>query len=278
VKSSTRIDYRARIDSVLLYLERNLNLNVAPADLARVANLSLFHFHRVFRGLTGESVMECVRRLRLESAAKRLKHSATPVTQVAFDSGFESHEGFTRAFKERFKEAPSAWRKKPSERMKSISQPVMPEVEIRETKSIPFTFISHRGSFAEVGEVWQSFIQLASEANLLIGTDELLGRYPDDPDITPMGKVRFDVGLIGDIPISAKSRLKHEFIQPGRWAVAVHSGSYLTLHETYLRLVGGWCTKHSMALGDRPCIEKYLNSPTQVSEAELRTEVWAPIE
>ncbi|MEL6185057.1 MAG: helix-turn-helix transcriptional regulator, partial [Myxococcota bacterium] len=73
-----------------------------PAQLADHAGFSRHHFHRVFRGMTGESVMGLVRRLRMERAAQRLRFGDAPVTDVALASGYGSHEAFTRAFRDRF--------------------------------------------------------------------------------------------------------------------------------------------------------------------------------
>ena len=61
---------RKRILRVLVHIQTHLDENLALDDLARVAHFSPFHFHRVFRGMMGESVKEHVRRLRLERAAQ----------------------------------------------------------------------------------------------------------------------------------------------------------------------------------------------------------------
>jgi len=62
--------------------------------------------HRIFRGVVGETVAEHIRRLRLERAAQRLKSGERPVTEIAFEAGYEAHEAFTRAFRARFGASP----------------------------------------------------------------------------------------------------------------------------------------------------------------------------
>ena len=284
MKASTQIDYQARIDSALRWMSARLDEEVAPADVAQAVALSPFHFHRIFRGVTGESVMQCLRRLRLEAAARQLWQREANVIDVALAAGYNSHEGFTRAFKDHFGEAPDTWRHQHREfvRVQSSNaalQP-LPAVEVRDVPPVPFISMAYRGSFAEVGQVWERFIGLAASLGIFTGSEQLIGRYPDDPDITPAGKIRFDVGLRGAFDAARTPlhpALHAETLPAGRWAVAVHRGSYATLHETYLSLVGGWVARNGYVLDDRPCLEWYLNSPATTAEADLRTEVWAPL-
>jgi len=282
MKASTRIDYNARIDHAMRWLAARLDDDVAPVDVAQAVALSPYHFHRIFRGITGESVMQCLRRLRLEAAARQLWQRDSNIIDVALAAGYQSHEGFTRAFKEHFGEAPVIWRQHHRDIVRG-AQPQrepLPVVEVRDVAAVPFISMAYRGSFAEVGQVWERFIGLAASQGLFSGTEQLIGRYPDDPDITPAGKIRFDVGLRG---ARASSRgplhpaLHTEILPAGRWAVAVHHGSYSNLHETYLALVGGWVAQNGFILDDRPCLEWYLNSPATTADPELRTEVWAPL-
>lgn len=281
MRDSTRIDYETRIGRVLRWLDDHRDEPITPAEAAAVAAFSPYHFHRVFRGVTGESLMQCQRRLRLEAAARRLRHSSASVTTIAFDAGFDSHEGFTRAFKARFGLAPSVWRAQPSPRMQAIERAelALPDVEIRTRSAARMVSLRHQGDFSDVAAVWQRFIGLAMRAGLYSGREQLVGCYPDDPEVTPAGKVRFDVGLLIDGPLRAQvPPLQVTDLPGGRWAVAVHSGSYDTLDQTYLQLIGGYFTQQGLGLADRPCIEVYRNTPVDTAEADLRTEVWAPIE
>ncbi|HEX6030705.1 MAG TPA: helix-turn-helix domain-containing protein [Tepidiformaceae bacterium] len=91
-----------------------LVLGGAPVDgreLASRAAYSMSQFHRKFRQLTGETPGEFQRRLLLERAAWRLRHTSEPVTDLAFDSGYGSLEAFTRAFSRAFGISPSHYRR-----------------------------------------------------------------------------------------------------------------------------------------------------------------------
>jgi AraC family transcriptional regulator len=78
--------------------------------LARTAALSPFHFHRIFRGMLGETPLELHRRLRMERAAFNLLERDMSVTDIAFGAGYETHESFTRAFRIHYDCSPSEFR------------------------------------------------------------------------------------------------------------------------------------------------------------------------
>src|SRR5213080_552501 len=110
MRADTEHAYKERVLRTLVYIQNHLDEVITLDDLAAVAHFSPYHFHRIFRGMVGESVMEHVRRLRLERAAHRLKFGDQPVTRLAFDAGYETHEAFTRAFAAAFGQAPSQFR------------------------------------------------------------------------------------------------------------------------------------------------------------------------
>jgi transcriptional regulator GlxA family with amidase domain len=83
-----------------------------PVDaMARAACFSRRQFHRLMVQLLGETPGSHQRRLRLDRGAWLLLTSCVTVLEIALETGFESHETFTRAFRARFGETPSAFRK-----------------------------------------------------------------------------------------------------------------------------------------------------------------------
>lgn len=84
------------------YIAEHINEEVNMAQLARVSLYSPWHSYRLFREHTGLTVAEYIRRLRLSKSAQRLKCGEGKVTQLAFDSGFGSVDGYQRAFRREF--------------------------------------------------------------------------------------------------------------------------------------------------------------------------------
>ena len=84
------------------------------ADLAAEDGRSPFHLQRIFSAAVGESPLQFSRRVRLQRAAASLLVTNKSVLEVALDAGFESHEGFSRAFRKRFDISPRKFREQRS--------------------------------------------------------------------------------------------------------------------------------------------------------------------
>jgi AraC family transcriptional regulator len=106
-----RAEYVSRINRVIDHIEANLGKRLTLEGLAKVANFSPYHFHRVFGAMVGETLNHFIARLRTEKAAMQL--AANPkksITEIALDCGFSSSATFARAFKERFSMTATEWR------------------------------------------------------------------------------------------------------------------------------------------------------------------------
>jgi len=88
-----------------------LDVPVDGNALAQAANYSRSCFHRLFQKQIGKSPIRCRRRRLLERTRYQLVHSDLPVTQIAFEAGFGSLEGFSRAFQREAHLSPRQYRK-----------------------------------------------------------------------------------------------------------------------------------------------------------------------
>jgi len=100
------MEYEETIQSVLDDIDRRIAENIRVDELARAVNYSVYHFCRVFMALTGTPVMNYVVRRKLEYARYDLSQGKR-IIDVAMDYGFDTHAGFTKAFKKRFGFPPS---------------------------------------------------------------------------------------------------------------------------------------------------------------------------
>jgi len=94
------------------HIEAELFGPLTLGQLAEAAGLSAYHFTRQFGARFGSSPMAYVRARRLTAAADRLCGGGAPsLIDLAFDCGFDSQEGFTRAFKRVFGIPPGLYRR-----------------------------------------------------------------------------------------------------------------------------------------------------------------------
>lgn len=106
-----REEYMSRINRVIDYIETNIDEDLSLENLARVANFSRFHFHRIFRAIVGETLSQFIQRIRVERAAAQLiDNPRKSITEIAFDCGFSGSATFARAFRETFHMSASQWR------------------------------------------------------------------------------------------------------------------------------------------------------------------------
>ena len=84
------------------YIEANLDTNVTMADLANVSKYSPWYSYRLFVDLLHMTPAVYIRRLRLSKSALRLRDEKVKIIDVAFDYGFESVDGYQRAFYKEF--------------------------------------------------------------------------------------------------------------------------------------------------------------------------------
>ncbi len=105
------MEYHKRIQRSIDFIEENLESKITLDELAEKAALSKYYYHRLFHALTGEPVMEYIRKRRLGRAIKQMNETNLGILEIAVDNQFESQEVFTRAFIKHFGISPGKYRK-----------------------------------------------------------------------------------------------------------------------------------------------------------------------
>ncbi len=298
MKPETVRTYEERILSVLVHIQSHLDETLPLETLAGVAHFSAYHFHRIFRGMVGESVHGHIRRLRLERAAHRLKFTDGPVTRIAFEAGFEAHEAFTRAFGAMFDESPTKFRAlhqailfqqapsgvhysagSPLDGFQSAKQEVScMDVRIETVSPMRVAFIRHVGPYDGVGPTWERLMAWAGSKGLLGSQTVLFGVAHDDPDVTPADRIRCDACLVVGEDVEGEGDVGIQTVGGGAYAVTRHVGPYEELAQTYLRLCGGWLPQSGRELRSAAALEFYRNSPMTTAPEELITDIHMPLE
>ncbi len=281
MKRSTQQVYRERILGVLVFIQKHLNEELSLEEYARVAHFSPYHFHRIFRGMVGESLAEHMRRLRLERAAARLKRTDRTILEIALEAGYETHEAFTRAFRALWGCSPSRYRRDTNlvpapgpigvhyRENGSLDDLQLPaggepmEVRIERVNPMLVAFVRHVGPYDGVSAAWERLcLRLGKEGLLGPGT-KFIGLCYDDPEVTPPERVRYDACVTVDSDFVAQDDVGVQTIGGGEYAVTTHVGPYNLLGQTYAQLLGQWLPRSGRELRSEPSLEFYLNAPSR---------------
>ena len=108
----------------LEFIESQILEKLSVENIANGIYFSKYHYSRMFREIIGDSVMDYVTKRKLTLAGKTLLESDKSITDIAFDYGYDSREGFTRSFKAYMGVSPTEYRKYG---LSAISQKIIKE-------------------------------------------------------------------------------------------------------------------------------------------------------
>ena len=297
MKPETRSFYEQAVQRTIDEIVANLDEALDLETLASGACMSPFHFHRMFRGMVGETPLELVRRLRMERAAKQVLAGDRPITQIAFDAGYETHESFTRAFRVWYLTSPSGFRHRNRARIEIVApcgvhfgdnpaRPFIPRdsggktmnVDIKEMPELRVAAVRHVGPYNLISQAFERLGSIVEHRGLFNPPDTMMvGIYHDDPDSTPPDQLRSDAGLVAPGGMVLPEGLTEQRIPAGRYASTVHIGPYEQLGDAWVRFFGEWLPSSGHRLGPGVSFEIYRNTPGEVPKEQLRTEIYIPI-
>lgn len=82
------------------------------------------HCNRIFKELMGKTLEEYVKAITISNSSQELLKNDKKIIEIAMDSNFETHEGYTRAFQQTFGISPNKYRKNPKPIPLFIQYPV----------------------------------------------------------------------------------------------------------------------------------------------------------
>ena len=278
------MNYEKRINRVIDFIGKHLDDELTLDQLSSVACFSKCHFHRLFTAHTGLPLWQYIRWLRLKRAAHQLiVHKDSTIMEVALNAGFESHESFTRAFKQVCGVTPSNFRLeqkwhtwgKPAYHLPKKGEKVM-NITIENKNTRRLAVLEHRGDPKKVGESVNKLIRWAKAQTMSLKPEpgEAFGFAYDDPKTTPTKDFRFDLAITVPEGLVLKGEIVERQLPTGRYAVATHKGSRDNIGDTVYSLYRDWLPHSKEELGDLPCIFCYYNFDHEVAETELITECW----
>lgn len=285
-------EYKKRIDRVIQYIESNLDKKISLTEVANVSNFSVYHFHRIFTGIFGETVNDYIVRRRLERAVNLLIFKTDlSVTQVALDSGFSSSANFSKAIKLHFGFSPSEIRnpeKVKDSKIGKISskygkdfhpsdlyparitnqvmnkpnvEDINMKVEVKELEGKRVcTLASQRGYEPEaIYEAWDKLIDWASNNGIKQDEQKRFAFAFDNPTVTPVDKCRYTASVVIGEDVQIKPPFSLSEIPKGKYAVLYFKGSPEETIKAQLSIYSDWLPNSGFEPDDFPMLEHYLN-------------------
>jgi AraC family transcriptional regulator len=273
--------YEKRLIRVLEHIHDNAAGDLSLDTLADVAAMSRFHWHRVFRAMTGETAAQAVRRVRLHRASVALVNTGHPIAQVAREVGYPNVASFTRAFTDHYATTPVAFRNRGE--LRPFTPRNLPEVftmhpiEIRQEPARRLAAMPHQGLYHEIGRAFEKLSATMGARGLFAHAGRMVGVFYNDPSSTAPADLRSHAGfeMKGNVPIAAP--LEVVIIAAGKQAVLTYKGPYAGLPAAYDQLYSVWLPKSGMEPADAPSFEVYLNSPMDTAPDDLVTELHLPL-
>ncbi len=299
------------IDYVLAHLEEPLRLE----EVAREACFSPFHFHRVFSAVTGETLNQFVKRVRLERALRMLSHEpARTLTDVAFACGFASSSDFSRSFRQRYGLPPSALdvevfrRERRTEWLAAIDDPTLrhrlrrlppgenPDgfrVRLRDLPARRVAYIRVLDPYRPdvVSDAAGRLVEWARRRGLAGG--RWLGYMWDDPEIVVHTDCRYDVGVeVPRVESRVETQIEGRAEPQGEPVSEVGRFDFPPMRVAELRIVGPidlemraldwlfstWLPGSGYAPTDDPCFEAWHGLPFAHGHEHFELDIHLPVE
>ena len=280
-KHSTINDYHRRISRVVDYVYDNLDEDLSSAKLAEIACFSEYHWHRIYRSISGETITQTIRRLRLHRASVELIGSDTPISIISKRAGYAAVESFTRAFQKSYGVPPAGYRKDKKCDFYTFYQfedNAMYEVEITNTEKLDVIGYTHKGSFETIGKTFEKLGGWAFKTgNFSNKPPRVFCIYYSDPAQVPEEELRSFPCMKFAEDVKADEDIESAELPGGRYATITFKGPYPELAKPYQYLFGKWLPESGEEAAEVPCFEEYLNSPKDTPASDLLTRIYLPL-
>ncbi|MGY5452998.1 AraC family transcriptional regulator [Agarivorans sp. MS3-6] len=292
----SKTDYRLKFTPVIRYLEKNVDQNLNLNEVAKLAHLSPYYFHRIFKAVTDETPADFIRRLKLEKAANQLFYHKEPVTKVALDFGFSSSQALAKAFRGYFAISPSAVRNcenlatynqllrdskighllrnnghaSSEDKLyaSSANQPRRVSMKTEQFDNKTLAYIRVTGPYGEGYDVaseklyrWAGPMGLARGESLFI--------YHDNPELTPAEKCRTDICIAVPADTKPPAGIEIQTLASGGYATLRKTVTEFSQYPLFWQQLMNQVVEAELSVDNRPCFELYHSFDPVTKQADV---------
>lgn len=284
MKPDQRSRYATRIERAIALLERSLGTGDVPslADLAAEAAMSEYHFHRIFRLMTGEAPGAAITRARLAGSLPVL--SADGIGAATGQSGYATSQAYARALRAATGQTPTGLSQDPEalgRTAKALGRPPADpqtalRIEIVDLAPLRLLAVRNVGAYAELNRGFGRLFDLVLAQMGPENLQAIWGIPHDDPRDAAPEACRFtcalDTGGIGKPGEDLEERL----LPGGQHLSFFATGDYDALHGLIDALYAELISR-DLPVGEGPVLINYLDDADEVSPPNQRAHVYLPV-
>lgn len=259
--------YIRRINCVMDYIEENIDAKLSLTELANVATISKYHFHRVFKAVCGETINNYIKRRKMECACRQIVNEKNKsLTQIAFDNGYNSSSNFSRDFYNYYSSSPSKIRElkqtpyKRKVNHKTDLDITYSGINIIPDKKVIYIRISTGYDPAVIQPAFNKLFEFSQKNNFFYSPEQFIGIGYDDPDYTPLAKCRYDACLnIDEMPKELNNNpFNTKILKSATYAVFLFEGLSNEMFHAWDAIFRDWLVNSNYIPDNRPHLEMYL--------------------
>lgn len=287
-KSMTVKSHFEQINLALVYVQNNFSSNISAEDLAKESGYSIFHFHRIFKELTGENVNNYIRNTRLEKASNLLLYNQhKTIKMIALDCGFSTATGFTQAFKNMFLMTPKDWRKGGYETkasssdvhmIKVASTMLLPSPKIINNESISILYMRVYKYENDISSLWRDMYEWCEVMNVFKAPHKYIGLFHNHPSFLPYNTMRYSACIRTEENTSRSGKVGRCKLSSGKFAkfefTCTHSELYKMMHLAYIK----WLPASQYEARNFPAYVEYKNPEQLLHNGVLNVDFYLPIQ
>lgn len=294
--------YKNRINRVFQYIDENPDADLSLQAISDIACFSPFHFHRIFKAITGETTNEYVTRRRIEKAAGNLIHTQAGITEIAYKCGFSNISTFTRTFKKYYGLSPTGFRTQHPQKFSKIRQidskngkaypgyekyiciinnlkkwiAMHANIEVKDLPRMELAYVSVIGP-RQLAPAYQKLLRWATPKGLLSEQTRMITIYHDSFKITEADKVRMSACMQLHKDVAVEGEIGRTSIEAGKCIVGHFTITMDEFEKSWTGLYL-WMNENGYKKADRNPFEIYYNNFNEHPERKAIVDFCIPVE
>ena len=280
MKEETTYGHQELINQAIDYIHTLLHQTLSSEMLAMEMNMSVYHFHRLFKSYLQETISAYITRQRMERAVMYLQTRDLSLQELSEKVGYDTPQSFSKAFKRYFGFSPIAFRNTLSlvttetTMTEDISLIGLQEPEVLLFPTMHVAYIRIIGPYGEEESYergWGSLCDFLKEHTLQSSATRWFGISFDDPTVTQKKRCRFYACASVSQKIKPSGAIGSLTIENGSYVVYTYRGSYKGLLRAYTHIY----SKEKERLRNALSFEEYVTWSKDPSEQI--TKIYIPI-